>query len=226
MRSISYTEFQAAAGLNNNRMKVQRFEGALVGAFGRTDVYESMGHLEVDSLAVRLRDLLTEKLSQKLAADIVRDQWGIWMRVAALAETSGQPTFFYVIEYETAKGKRHHMTLGSMLDDREPANLLAIAEDLRARAGVTAKHYVVVEMHELLESVRAAARDAGFDFSAPFLPPYGSAELDAVLKPFDESAPDRAIVVTGDQQKQQTKHAQRSGAAARATVEAFSKTVN
>ena len=45
------------------------------------------------------------KSERALAAKIVRDQWGIWARVVAVAETlpAGEPPLFYVIEYKDQK---------------------------------------------------------------------------------------------------------------------------
>jgi hypothetical protein len=221
VRTISYSEFRAAAQLDNQRLKVLRQLDQCAGAFGRSEFYSSLGYLDLDLIAVRLTDALTENIVRNRAADIVRDQWGIWLRVVAIAETSGLPAFFYVIEYETAKGTRWHMTTGSMLDSRSDINLRKIAEEIRSRAGVIAKSYVAVEMQSLLDDVRKQAKQNKVVLSERFLPPYGSSELDAVLKPFGDDAPDRAIIVTNEKMKADASDkARRSGILARAFVEA------
>jgi hypothetical protein len=190
-------------------------------AFGRSDVYQSLGYVELDVVAVRLADVLTKKLGRTLAAEIVRDQWGVWSRVVAVAEASlDQTVFLYVIEYENQKGQRWHMTVGSMLDSRSEQNLRALAADLHKRAGLTARNYVVVEMQSILADVRANAKRAKHDFTAAFLPPFGSAELEEVLKPFDQDMPDRAIVVSEITKAETAEHARRAGILARAAVEA------
>jgi hypothetical protein len=221
MRGVTYRELLETAGFDHQRLKVLRQRGQVALAFGRSDIYESLGYIELDCVAALLADVLTEKLDRTLAAEIVRDQWGVWSRVVAAAEASGGvPAFFYVVEYENQKGKRWHMTVGSMLDSLKERNLREIAEDLRKRAGVTARNYVVVEMQSILADVRANAKRAKHDFSAPFLPPYGSAELEEVLRPFDEDMPDRAVVITDRAKEEAAEHARRAGIRARASVEA------
>ena len=48
----------------------------------------------------------------------------------------------------------------------------------------------------LLVEVRNVARHAGHDFSAPFLPAYGSAELEEILRPYADASLDRCFVMT------------------------------
>jgi hypothetical protein len=221
MRSISFQEFRDTTNLTNDRLKVLRQRGHAVRAFGGSEIFESLGYIELDAVAVRLADVLAEKLDRTLAAEIVRDLWGVWSRVVAAAEASpaGSPILWYVIGYDNAKGQRWYLTLGSKLDSRKEKNLREIAEDVKKRTGITAKDFVVVEMQSVLADVRAAAKAAKHDFSAAFLPPYDSDELEALLQPFDDSMPDRAIVV--DKAKQEAADvARRTGILARATVEA------
>lgn len=220
MRSISYSEFRTTADLDNQRLKVLRQRDQVVRAFGGSDIYESLGYIELDVVAVRLADVLSEKLHRTLAAEIVRDQWAVWSRVVAVAEAKPGPVFWYIVEYETKKGERWHLTVGSELDSRSEVNLRALAEDIRQRAAVTAKSYVVVEIQSVLDDVRAAAKKAKVDFSASFLPPYGSDELEAVLQPFDDTSPDRAIVVSDKGKAAAADVARRTGILARANVEA------
>jgi hypothetical protein len=219
MRGISYQEFMETTGYDSQRLRGFRRRGQAACAFGRGEIYESSGYIELDCVAARLADVLAEKLDRTLAAEIVRDQWGVWSRVVAVAEASREQVFFYVVEYENKNGKRWHMSVGSMLDSRSDVNLRAIAADLYKRAGVVAKNYVVVEMQSILADVRAAAKAAGYDFSAAFLPPHGSAELDEVLKPFGDDTPDRAIVVSNKTKEDVAERARRAGTLARAVVE-------
>jgi hypothetical protein len=219
MRSISYKAFCETTGLDVDRLKVQRQRGQTVRAFGGSDVYASLGFIELDVVAVRLLDVLAKELNLTLAAQVVRDQWGVWSRVVALAESNPAPMFWYVIEYETKKGERWHLTVGSELDSRSEVNLGAIARDLYERAGVLAKSFVVVEMQSVLADVRAAAKHAKHDFSQAFLPPYGSEELAEILKPFDEDMPDRAIVVSNSTSAKASERARRAGMVARDAVE-------
>jgi hypothetical protein len=216
MRSTSYLNFRDISGLSDARLKALRQRGQAVRAFGSSEVYEALGYFELDVVAVRLADVLAKHLDRTLAAEIVRDQWGVWSRSIAAAETSGNPTFFYVIGY----GDGRYLTTGSMLDSRSEVNLRAIAKDIHERGGVTAKSYIVIEMQSLLADVRAAAKRAKVDFTAPFLPPFGSDELEALLQPFDEAMPDRAIVVNDRAKKDAADVARRTGILARATVEA------
>jgi hypothetical protein len=188
-----------------------------------TGCFNVRRYTELDCVAIKLADVLAEKLDRTLAAQIVRDQWGVWSRVVALAEAAPGPVFFYVIEYETKTGERWHLTVGSGLDSRSDINIAAIAGDLRERASVTAKTYVVIEMQSVLADVRAAAKRAKHDFSAAFLPPFGSAELDQILQPFDDNFPDRAIVVTGSTSANASDRARRAGIVARHAVEAATR---
>jgi hypothetical protein len=220
MRPITFIEFREAAGLDNQRLKVLRYRRQCVGAFGRDAAYEALGYLDLDLVAMRLLDVLSEKMDRTLAAELVRDQWGVWMRVAAVAETTALPSFWFIVEYETPSGKRWHLTLGSQLDSRSEVSLRRIAEDLHKRAGVIAKSYVVVEMQSVLDDVRKAAKKAKVLISERFLPPANSPELEALLKPFGD-APDRAIIITDNKTKAEAADkARRSGILARATVEA------
>jgi hypothetical protein len=221
MRSISYEEFRDTTGLTPDRLKVLRQRGHTVRAFGASEIYESLGYIELDVVAVRLADVLAEKLDRTLAADLVRDQWGVWSRVVAVAEAAPDaPIFWYVVEYETKKGERWYLTVGSDLDSRSDINLRELAQDLYQRAGVVAKNYVVVEMQSVLADVRAAAERAKHDFTAAFLPPYGSDELEQVMKPFDETTPDRAIIVNDKAKAKAADVARRAGILARAKVDA------
>ena len=162
-------------------------------------------------------------MERALAAKIVRDQWGIWARVVAVAETlpAGAPALFYVIEYKDQKGRRGHMTVGSTLDSREEQNLRDIAADIHKRTGVIARSYVVVELQSVLADVRRNAKNAGYDWSDPFLPLYGDPRLEEILKPYDDSAPDRAIVIGNPKAvTREAERARRAGILARANVEA------
>ena len=194
----------------------------LATAFGRNVAYASLGYTELDAVAVQLAEVLTEKLDRALVGKIVRDQWGVWTRVVAVAEAKpSEPVFLYVIEFESKKGERGIVTVGSMLDSGKESNLREIAMDLQKRAGIVAKHFVAVEMQQLLAEVRSNAKAAGFDFSDKFLPPYGDPWLEEILKPFDDpDTPDQAIPVTAKAKEREAERARRAGILSRATVEA------
>jgi hypothetical protein len=219
MRPITFSEFLAAAGLTIEKIKVLRQRDQIALAFGRSDAYQSLGYVELDAVGARLAELLTEKLDRNIAAHIVRDQWGVWSRVVAQAEATkaGPSKFvdFMVVECEDPQGKRQPMTLGTMTED-----LRAIRADIEKRTGLIARSYVAVEMMTTVEDVRRNAKRAGYDWSAPFLPPPGSPKLEEILKPYDENMPDRAIVVTTKAQKDEAERARRAGIMARALIEA------
>jgi hypothetical protein len=223
MRTIDYAELLAVTGLTVERLTVLRQRDQVALAFGRGDAYASLGYLALDAVAVRLVDVLSEKIERTMAAQVVRDQWGVWSRVAAVAEDAPPaiPVLFYVIEFEKRNGRRGHLTCGSTLDSRQDDNLRKIAADLYKRTGVTARSYVVVEMHTVLDDVRRAAERAGRDFSDRFLPPIGSPALDEVLKPYDDAMPDRAVIV--GKPNKVTERAKHAGVLARATMEAGSR---
>jgi hypothetical protein len=221
MRIITFSELLAVMGLDVHRLKVLRQREQIALSFGRSDAYNALNYLPLDAVAHRLADVLAEKLPRPLAAEIVRDQWGIWSRVVAVAEAApaGMPVLFYVVEYEDQKKRRGHMTLGSTLDSRDDGNLLRLAADIQKRTGVIARSYVAVEMGSILADVRAAASKARVDFSASFLPPLGSEQLAEVLKPYDDSAPDRAVVITPKDKAEASDAAKRAGIMGRAIVE-------
>lgn len=222
MRSLMYPDLLKGTGYTPDRFKLQHHRDLVALAFGQAAAFASLRYLEVDVAAVALADMLTENLPRKLAAHVVRDQWGVWMRLVAVAEhaPSNVPVLFYVVTYEGPDGKRGHLTTGSLLDCDRVENLTAIARDLRDRTGIIAKSYVAVEMRELLADIRAKAAAAGLDLSDPFLPPWGD-QLEEVLKPYDDATPDRAIINVGKPQRQQTAAIRRAGVAARATVEGW-----
>jgi hypothetical protein len=165
--------------------------------------------------------VLAEKLNRTLGAAIVRDQWGIWSRVVAVAEATKRPVFFYVIGYADKKGQRGYMTAGSKLDSRDQDNVQKIANDIYKQFKVIPSDYVVIEMQSVLANVRRNAEKAGHDFGAAFLPPYGDPRLDEVLKPYDSSLPERAIVVTDKSIKERADLASRAGKKARGAFEAM-----
>jgi hypothetical protein len=211
MRPITFPEFLAATDLNNERIKVLRQRDQIALAFGRSEAYQSLGYIELDAVAHGLAEVLADKLDRTLAANIVRDLWGVWTRIAAQAET--RPAFLFVIEYEDKKGRRDYMVLGKHTDSVLEARAVVM------KLGLTPKNYFIVDMPDLLATVRRLADQAGYDFKAPFLPPFGSAKLEEVLEPFKET--DRAVVVTTDKAKQErAEQARRAGIMARATIEA------
>ena len=221
MRSVKFAELLAASALNIQRLKVLRQRRQVALAFGRSDCYESLGYVELDAVAALLADALTDKLDRDLAVEIVLDQWGTWARVVALAEKiRPAPAFFYVIGYEDAKGRRGNLTLGSRLDSRERENLVAIAADIQKRFSVAARDFVVVEMASILADARRNAKAKGYDFSDKFLPVWGDPKLEEILRPFDETRPDRAIVITEREKDNVAEDARRAGIMARAIVEA------
>lgn len=228
MRYITFAEYLAAAGVSNDQLKVRRSrdreKGSQVAlAFGRGGEYgyETDFFIELDAVATHLSDVLAEKLDRTLAAAIVRDQWGIWMRVAAMAEAQKQPVFFYVMRYKDKKENDRYMTAGSLLDSRDQDNLQKIAIDTYKRFGVTLRDFVVVEMQSVLADVRANAKRKRFDLSAAFLPPYGDPRLDEVLQSYDEAMPDRAIVVDEKGQRERADVAARAGKKARGIMESM-----
>lgn len=210
MRKLAHADFLALIPASDNliRQRLHRSQVAL--AFGRSNIYRSLGYLDLDVVAWMLCELLGESLNRTLAARVVRDQWGIWMRLVAQADASPERVFWYITTYTDAEGKTQHMTLGSLLDPDSPGALHAIASDIRARTGVTLQKYFCLDVTETLRRVRERAAEAGFDFSAPFLPAQGDA-LDELLQPFDDAMPDRAIVTA--------KHAERAGTTSRRLAE-------
>ncbi len=229
MRTLNYRQVLAITGTTPQQLPVLRQRHQIALAFGRSDMYESLGYIDLDCVAVRLTDVIAEGLppvhrgrgrgGRTLAAEIIRDQWGPWSRVVAMAEAApGLPVFFYVIEFENKNQQHWWLTVGSKLDPHNQENLLQIVLDIKSRFGVTPLKYVAVDMTEILADVRRAAEKVHIDLRSPFLPPWGDPRLDEILKPLDESAPDRAIVPTGNK-KEQTKRAQRDGKAARAALE-------
>jgi hypothetical protein len=219
MRPISFPEFLAATGLTIEKIKVLRQRDHIALAFGRSDAYQSLGYIELDAVAARLAELLTAKLDRTIAAHIVRDQWGIWSRVVAQAEATkpgpGRFVDFMVLQCEDPQGKKQKVTLGTTSDD-----LHKIGADIRKKTGLTPRSYVAVEMMATIEDVRRNAKRAGYDFGARFLPPFGSPKLEEILKPYDESMPDRAIVVTAEAQEHEAERARRAGVMGRALIEA------
>jgi len=198
MHSLTLANVLAASGTDINNLKIQRHRGQVALAFGRSDAYASLGYVGLDAVAARLATVLTQTMQQRtLASRIVRDQWGVWCRVVAMAEAAppAVPCLFYVIEVEHPNGRKGHVSVASCLDSRDEGNLRAIAADLRERTGAVARTFVAVEMHTILDDVRRNAERAGFDLSGAFLPPFGDARLDEVLQPYDDAMPDRAVVV-------------------------------
>jgi hypothetical protein len=228
MHVVTYEELLAVADLTPKRLKMYRFRDQVALAFGQSDCYESLRYIELDAAAVRLTDVLSEQLERKLAVAIVRDQWGIWQRVLAMAEAANaanvpNPVLFYVCRFEDLNGRVGHVTLGSLLDSRDDNNLRLIAQDLRARTGVVPRSFAAVEMRSILDDVRRAAKRAGYDWSDPFLPPFGDPRLDELLQPYDELSPDRAVVVVKNKVRAA---ATQAGAKARSAFEhQFSSTL-
>ena len=67
--------------------------------------------------------------------------------------------------------------------------------------------------------MRKAAKTAKVSLGERFLPPFGSPALATVLKPADDDAPDRAIVIDDKGKEHVADKARRSGAVARAAAE-------
>jgi hypothetical protein len=80
--------------------------------------------------------------------------------------------------------------------------------------GFAVERVVTCNISRLIRRVRAEAERAGIDLSAPFLPPLGSAALDAILAPYAEL---QAIVEHGARRKRLVA-AGRAGGLARAVA--------
>jgi hypothetical protein len=208
MRSITFAELLAATGLDNQRLKVLRQRNQVGLAFGRDVCFESLGYIELDAVAHVLANGLAERIGRTDAAAFVRDQWPSWTVAAAIAEkVKPEPVHYFVVNYVDQKGRPGRLPVCARQWD-----LHAIANDVRARFGVNPKDYVAMDMTEIISEVRRAAKAHGYDFSEPFLPPWGDPRLVEILQPFD-AGPDRITVVT-------LKEAKRGGVLGRAKIEA------
>jgi hypothetical protein len=208
MRSISFPEFLAASGLDNQRLKVLRSRRQVALSFGRDQAYESLGYIELDVVAPVLADGLAGRIGRRDAAALVLNQWPSWTAAAAIAEeVKPEPVHYFVVNYLDQKGRPGRLPVCTRQWD-----LRAIANDVRRRFGVNPKDYVAMDMTEVISEVRRAARAHGFDFSEPLLPLWGDPQLAEILKPFD-AGPDRITVVT-------PKEAKRGGVLGRAKIEA------
>jgi hypothetical protein len=221
MRRIGYTELMTVEHLNNDRLKVLRQRDCVAIAFGQANFYESSFLTEVDAAANRLNMAIARSVDRELAAKMVRDLWGAWMRVLAMAEDlpPNVPTFFYVIRYQFRNGDDGWIGLGSMLDtSATDDNLRKVAKEVHSLTGTNATDVLGFNMTALLAAVRKDAKAAGYDWSDRFLPPFGSKQLDELLH--DPEAPDRVIVTTPKQLADRSERARRAGILARAKVEA------
>lgn len=219
MKSLKIDELLKIQKMSMNLAKQYNNRQHAALAFGRDQMLRSFGYLDIDTVALSLAELLAGQYGKGRAAHMVKDGWGVWMRVVAAADAEPErATFWYICSFTDARGKRQYMTLGSQLDPDQPGNLYRIAADIRDRTGVALKNYSCIDMTKVLARVRAQAAEAGFDFSESFLPPLGDPRLEELLKPYDEAAmPDRAVVIDNAI----AKRLQRAGAKARTAADAM-----
>jgi hypothetical protein len=103
----------------------------------------------LDAVAAQLTDAITAKLDRPIAERIVREQADTWACVTAIAAT-GVPIYFYVIEITDQDQHDDFMVVGSRLDPDEIGNLQQLANDIHRRTGVTPRHFICIDMQQLL----------------------------------------------------------------------------
>lgn len=217
-KDLSFFEFLTVVGISESVASMWASRGQVACAFGRNNILRGMRFLPIDCAAMFLVNVLGSQMTRSKASWVVRELWGTWLRVVSVAESSDadQPVFLYICDGHDRLGNPTVMATGSFLDCDSKDNLESIAAHLKKATGFTARTFVAVSMKMVLAEVRAQAKEAGFDFSAPMLPLWGSPQLDAILAPYDASMPADLSAMPGEKIKGVAK----AGEKARATLTA------
>jgi hypothetical protein len=205
MHAISFEEFLAGSALGMEQLKLLRRRDQTACAFGRREVYKSIGFVELDCVATLLANALASSFDRTFAAQLVRVHCDQWLPCVARAE-AGKPAFFTIVESFNKTGKRQHVACGTETDDP-----YKIAADVGHATGVPVRRTVAVNVAGILADVRANAKRAGLNWSEAFAPPEGDPRLDEIMRPYVEER-DKAIDIAVK--------ARRAGIKARALVEA------
>jgi hypothetical protein len=225
MRIISFAEWLAGAGLTNPRLKVLRQRNQVALAFGRREAYATLDYTEIDAVAALLADDLTLNFDRDVAARLVRLYCAEWAGSVSHADASGRPVYFSIIEYTPVgkpNGSRSHL-VGAAHDGN--ADQLVLTAGLKPETrGMEPRRVIYVNMTTIIARVRGNARRAGYNFSAPFLPPPDDRLLDEILAPYTQ-ARDEALAEYAKKQQQKSPgerddRPRRAGIVARALLEA------
>lgn len=216
MRSLTLKQTTTISGTPKGALDSLRQRGHFAGAFGRSDAYESLGWIPLDSFAIFLNDTLAERYPRAEAAQIVRIHCDVWSAAVAMAEEHpDQPALFCVVDFYPG-GKRAHLccaTTSTNLD--EIAQRVAMTPQA---LGAIAKRISSVNATRLIKWLRGNAAKHGIDLSTPFLPPVNSPEFAEIFAPYVDVRD--AAIATVKQRKAKAELAKMAGQRARAALEA------
>ena len=222
MRKVSYDEYKAAAGMNDELIKWWRKRSQLALAFGRGEAYKSLGYIELDAVATVLTTFLNARgVDRKTAAQIVRIHWPVWTRAVAMVEAGyrnkdAPPIFFAVIEFINGDGKPAHVAAAGTIAE---ADAIA-AQALQIAKGARPIGSLAVSMTDALFTVRqnAAKAKPKFDWLDKFVWPLGDPRLEKICQDGEEALARAVREVRSQRGKEDL--SRRAGIMARALMEA------
>ena len=178
MRIITPSEFFAAANVQPATFRTMCKRGETALAFGAPHALAGGHFLDLDAAIFRIAHDLSAAFGTKMAAGLVRTFSDVVAVAVSRADLEvPEPVWLFAIEFghrpPGVTAKRHcygHIKLAAATLPEVFGKSAAGEPDIPARI-------TMVNVSRVLADLRDAARHAGFDLSAPFLPPLDDPEF-------------------------------------------------
>lgn len=160
------------------RLKKMEERGQLALAWSRPHLFAKMAFWEVDAMALLIAEALRPRFGRKIAGQIVRCWWHIWLQCVAKSEEEREPppVYFAVLQFELPNGKTAHLC--AVAEGNVDAALLE-----RARSYSDGEVMLTtVDVTRLIGFMRKQAAKHNIDLSGAFLPALDHHETQELIK--------------------------------------------